>query len=585
MSWRSIGAAAVRHGNEAFLILVSIATFLAVWPVGEYAILDDWAFVKSLQHLHFDGKLVVMDWNPMSLTGHLVWGLLFTKTLGFSFLSTKIAVFSAGVLVALIAYWFMRFSGVRPALALIGSLGLLLNPLFLVHIFMYMTDVTGLLWQWLSIWLLTIGIASKSRRQVWLAAGSICWGLAFLTRQHGVVIPLALASYILLCDRSLFAWNVILPAFLPGAWITFNGLTLHAMNQPNNQSFQTSTELVKNFLMSPPWGSLACIFWSYAVYIGLFGLPAVLAVRWNQATRMTRGLTGILIFAVGFGVMYWTHACLNGWYFPYVRNVVTPFGMFQSNEFVVWNRPLMWDREWGMAIGLIGILSFLVWLLLVGSGWITLRESGARSEPHAFSCRFVMLVFGFQLAYVLATSPILFDRHLLLLAPTAVVLVALLVPADISPRISVAAPFLVGYAVYGIICSHDLHSVSRAVFLEGDRLLATGVPADQIDAGYAFDGWYMYEASQQISPAPAVELPAWWPDSSLPQKGFEQPWWIYHLVCTVKPLYVVTASTTISGNMYRGEYHFEEIEGEGRYWTYWPYGEHKVKVFRGKSIR
>ncbi len=73
-------------------------TFALVWPVGEYPILDDWAFVKSLEHLHFEGKLVVMEWNPMSLTGHLVWGLMPYQDPGFSFLSTKIAVFCAGLL-------------------------------------------------------------------------------------------------------------------------------------------------------------------------------------------------------------------------------------------------------------------------------------------------------------------------------------------------------------------------------------------------------------------------------------------------------------------------------------------------------
>lgn len=582
MSWESFNRIAAKYRHEGILIATAIIAFVLVWPVGEYGILDDWAFVKSLEHLHVSGKLVVLDWNPMSLTGHLFWGLAFTKLLGFSFLATKISVFVAGVLVSLIVYWYARRHGANPQLAFVAGMGLLLNPLFFVHIFMYMTDVTGLFWQWLSIWCLSIGLARNDRwKSSLLAAGSVFWAMAFLTRQHGITVPLALGAYILLFDRSLFRWRILAPAYLPGVWVTVNGLYWHAVVQPNNRSFQASSELVRQFLLDPPWANLPYILFSFAVYVGLFVAPVALAVRWKGLFNLTR-ISQILVFvACWLGISYWTHASMRGWYFPYCRNVVTPSGFFEPFAFAVWAMPQLWEREWGIAVGLLGVIAALVWILCLGSWVSEPRTTDGPTDRRGFAVRLVLLLLVFQLGYCFATAPILFDRHLLLLAPSAIVLAALMVQADNSPRWSVSLLILGGYACYAVPCAHDIHAVSRAVFLEGVRLHATGVPVDKIDAGYAFDGWFMYEKSFAISPPSPVILPPWWPE---PVKVYgsdvEHPWWVYELVTAIEPEYVVTASTPVPAFMYRGKYRYEEVPTERTYQTYWPWAEHKVQVFR-----
>ena len=97
--------------------LAVIAAFVGicywlVWPVGEYAILDDWAFNKSLSILNERGELRILHWNPMSLAGHLLWGWLFCKLFGVSFTITKLSVVVLHV-VELLA-WF-KSGGFRVA--------------------------------------------------------------------------------------------------------------------------------------------------------------------------------------------------------------------------------------------------------------------------------------------------------------------------------------------------------------------------------------------------------------------------------------------------------------------------------------
>jgi hypothetical protein len=260
--------------------------------------------------------------------------------------------------------------------------------------------------------------------------------------------------------------------------------------------------------------------------------------------------------------------------------------MFQPHEFVIGERDVLWDREWGMSIGLCGICAFFGWLALIFQRQLpsTHGESGIASDPKLNIRSLLLLLFGCQFAYTLATAPILFDRHLLLLVPTAILLVAFTAPPT-PPRRFLPATLLMGYAAYGITCTHDLHAISRAVFLAGQQLLAAGVPADEIDAGYAFDGWYMYERSQTISRSPTMRIPPWWPTShKVTASSFKQPWWIYGLVTEIRPKYVVSLSSPIPLHQFDGAYEYEEIEYKQSYWTYWPLKEHRIHVFRTASL-
>jgi hypothetical protein len=402
MNWRQLTNWIFKNRHEFVIVIAAVASFVVVWPVGDYGILDDWAFVKSLEHLHTKGHLVVLDWNPMSLTGHLVWGLLFTKCLGFSFTVTKIAEFCAGLLLALIVCRIPKRFGVHPNLAMFAGLAVLLNPLMLVHSFMFMTDITALLWQWLSVACLLFGLEKSGRRRAGLlAAGSIFWALSVLTRQHGVTVPIAFAAYLLLCDRPRLRLDIIAPFFLPGNWHAAHGIGLHQLIAGPNQSFQASSELVRDFVLDPWWFDLPYIFWSYAVYVGLFVIPLVLSIRWRDLPSLTAGRIAVLFLSIWVGVLLFVHYSIKGWYFPYIRNVVTSWGMFQPHEFVIGEREVLWDREWGMFIGLCGICAFFGWLTLIlqQQSPSTSEEGSTPSTKKSEIRSLLILLFGTQFAY------------------------------------------------------------------------------------------------------------------------------------------------------------------------------------------
>src|SRR5271169_1859037 len=68
------------------LIIITVWTVIVVIvnPVGEFMVNDDWAFVRALETLTFEGRMPTTGWGPSwapggpSLIVHLMWGRLFT---------------------------------------------------------------------------------------------------------------------------------------------------------------------------------------------------------------------------------------------------------------------------------------------------------------------------------------------------------------------------------------------------------------------------------------------------------------------------------------------------------------------------
>ena len=107
---------------EMVVGLCIVLAYVLVWPVGDYVIEDDWAFSLTLHHLHENGEVRILHWNPHTLVVHLFWGLLFTKVLGFHLTLLKITT----VLLMAAGTWsvmdLLRRLDVRPGLITMAGL-------------------------------------------------------------------------------------------------------------------------------------------------------------------------------------------------------------------------------------------------------------------------------------------------------------------------------------------------------------------------------------------------------------------------------------------------------------------------------
>jgi hypothetical protein len=178
--------------NSVPLIVLAgvwVVVIAVVNPVGEFTVNDDWSFVKILESLSDKGRMIATGWGhggPSAIV-HVLWGGLVTGVAGYSLTALRVSVLIAAVLGSFGLLALLRSLGASPALALLGTLAVVLNPLFMSQSFTFMTDITFATLVVFAVLLLHLGV-KKSR--ISLIAAGLCISLAAtLTRQIGLVVP------------------------------------------------------------------------------------------------------------------------------------------------------------------------------------------------------------------------------------------------------------------------------------------------------------------------------------------------------------------------------------------------------------
>ncbi len=216
-------------GNqERYSLLFSISTLLVIWggvivfidPTGEFMVNDDWSFTSIVEAILQGKEVDATGWGDggPSVFSHIGWGVLFSSIFGYSTATLRVSVLVLAAVGSSALLLLLHQMGCRPWLALWVVLVLLFNPLFLSQSFSFMTDITFTSLLLVSLLFLHIGI--DRNRQLMLALGLFFALLAILTRQIGVVIPLAfIFTYLVLptvkpfCKKRVILLTVLITIF------------------------------------------------------------------------------------------------------------------------------------------------------------------------------------------------------------------------------------------------------------------------------------------------------------------------------------------------------------------------------------
>ena len=117
---------------------------LAIRPVVEMGVNDDWSYIKTVQILAQTGHIVYNGWATAMLGWQLYLGALFVKMFGFSFTSVRLSMLLVAMAIAFLTQRTMVRAGLSDWNAALGTLVIVTSPLFLPLAFSFMTDVTGL---------------------------------------------------------------------------------------------------------------------------------------------------------------------------------------------------------------------------------------------------------------------------------------------------------------------------------------------------------------------------------------------------------------------------------------------------------
>ncbi len=523
-----------------------VITAFIVPTLAPVAISDDWIYARSVEILLSRHELRILPTTVPTAVFQVAWGSIFASVLGMSFGALRVSTVVITLFGACALNGLCRQLGIDRQLSALGTAVYLFSPLGFVLGFTFMTDphLTALLV--IATYLYVRGLGTDAGDGRYILLGSCAAALAFLVRQQGILVPVAVVSYLLLTRRlrwtrtalpSLFQVLAI-PALTAAAyyvWLRFaNGV-------PSNQEHFLANVMHAGAVTSGVLiGMLAFI---EAMYLGLFALPLAVAalpalpeiLRWTAPLGRRAFLLWLVVFLLAFSI-----CSAGGMRMPYIPHFFNQYGLGPSD--LVVNRPQV------LTHGAADLLTVGCGLAILVLGAAFCSHLGGETFPRAMALTLVIALwqvlgvlapsFNFRNSTVAGLPAPSLDRYLLPLLPFAVCLGLWCLHGR---RLAVGAAWLVtaGLAVFAVAGTRDSLVFQDATWRLAWRANAAGISNSRLDAGAAWDGYYLYEYSLQHQTAiqtPQYEVPAFEPASPVRQAP---PWWITHWAQATDSSYVI----------------------------------------------
>lgn len=457
-------------------IVAGFLLFLLIFPFAhDFSFIDDWCYYQASDRIAGGQGFAPPQCAQVNLVSQAYWGALFIKLLGSSFTAVTAATLSLALVALLVCYTLLRQLDFRPGLSLLGVACLSCNYIFVTYSYSFHSDVNFLALLLLAVVCFHEGLRrseqSGRRIEAWLLLGSVFAALAFLTRQYGAVVPVAAFAWLLFAGRMTWrrvAAVLVVPLLAAGSYylwrggfpLTHGGSLERAALDNLLKDYTVLFKRLNNFsFAAAPALGLAVPLLGWLRYWWLWGSLALVAgyFTFSRQQDLLRGLAA--------------------------TNVPARQSEYLSQPQAAEQTPLWWLGA-AMTVWLVGAIveehGLRVWKLLRGKrNW----QGGD----------FCLLVFLGLFLPMLAISMTFFERYWLTTLPFFIAAALSRFRAP-QPRIALLLPLLLllmglGHSVLRHLDDYDYNSVRWQAARE---LVATGMPLDKIEAGFAWDGYYMF---------------------------------------------------------------------------------------------
>lgn len=483
------------------IVLVFVVIVIAINPVHNFPVEDDWDYSRMVKIFLDTGQIQRSDYAQATLIFPALYGSLVAKIFGFSFTTLRFSTLLLAF-IALSAFYALlgelKFDVKRRVL---GTLTLLVSPIFIYLSFSFMTDVPALCWLIVSI--LFYVRALKRDQLRWAILGSIGASLAFLTRQTGALIPIAYGAIV------LWRWPRIrwVKTILAGCIIPIGVIAIYLIldrQSTANWATQTITFSMTIGQLAQPemWSIYLGRFVKAIMTIGMYAVPIFAAMLFNIGSIFKRGRTASprcwfnvrrIIYAVSAVVFSITVIRLaqHTEYFPYLTDILTRSGLRPYLAYYAWDAGALRGE-------ILPHIVFVALTILAAIAGLALLYFIARKINRAWwRGEAIELQFIFALTLFIAVPSLIFatfyERYFLPLLVGAIILLLEVTRQKFSFHLSVLGLALI--AITSWLLMQDYWGWNEARWQVGRELLAQNVPAAQIDAGYEWDGWYLYDAT------------------------------------------------------------------------------------------
>lgn len=496
----------------AFLVLW-VAVILVVNPRGEFPLNDDWSYAWSVRSLVEDHVLNFTGWVSMPLIAQIAWGSLFTALAGFSFEALRYSTLVFGYVSIISTFALLRISGFHIGMSLVGTLVLLVNPVFFSLSFTFMTDVPFTAFFVTSTALMMIGI---NRNSAWvIMAGLAVATLALLVRQLGLALfPGFAIGYLARNGISRRSATVALLGLLlgVGTYVGY-GVILDRLEITPELYRVKSISLLATLTSLSGLKGAARNMAIMLPYFGFFILPfLVLYVRRGTASARSRvGVTLVGLVVAGL-------LLLSGMTFPPAGNIlfqvgcgppqlsVGPVTLRDMHVLCQSSAPLL-----PRSVQIFTLVISCVAGVIVAAYVLNPILPRFGQSLHEFAAEKWQKLMLFSIIAVYLVPLLLggmFDRYLIPLLPLVLAAFAdiRLTRSASNVRILAAVALLTLYGGFSVLATHDYLAWNRArwsaiAFLEEELL----VESSEIDGGFEYNGWHNYSPRYRMD-----DEKSWW---------------------------------------------------------------------------
>jgi len=476
------------HKGILSLLILWMLSLFVVNICGEFALIDDWAYAKSVRDFSEYGQFKIYDRIAITFVSNLVWGGLFTKLFGFSFFVLRMSTVLAGGILIYTFYRWLDLLTENQKLKLFCTALLAFNPLFYVLSTTFMTDIFFLMNACISLYFFTAYLKAENLKL-------LCWAFLFtiiatLSRQVGMVIPIAfflvslrksipikhrVYTYVgvLISVCSLILYYIILSS----SKSTPSHYTMHP-NELYHQVLGLNKEIVLRWLF---------YFYTTVVSLSVLLLPFGLYVLSQQKVKTKKALFIFSSCLIGFGLI----GLFRETTFPFNGQIINDYGIGGYFFYEPYSRvaQMCYDIPDWFNIGLISV-SVGVLIYLVSEQFNSVRQKLQSSRLNQFIALAAILYYPcFGFVYV-------FDRyllfHLILLIPLFILLFndAL---QNTKRSYSGYAVFVI-FSVFTLIGTKDYFEYNRTKTKALNELTQQQkIRPEHIDGGMEFNAWHGYE--------------------------------------------------------------------------------------------
>ena len=274
-----------------FCALLLAICFLIPNPFVNMGLIDDWSYIRTAQIFAQTGHLVYNGWATASLGWQVVWGALFIKLLGFSFVAVRLSILPIALASVYLLHQILIRFGIERGYAVFGTLTVALSPIFLQLTDTYMTDIPGMFCMLLCLYLCQRALATTTDGRVfaWLLLATVTnlvGGTARQTIWLGALVMVPSTLWMFRRRRALF-WSGML------LWVVSAVIVFLCMRWFNRQPYFLPETLFPRGLSFRDFFFLALrevvIGIKWFLCLNLLVLP-VLAAWWPLALSVPRRL-------------------------------------------------------------------------------------------------------------------------------------------------------------------------------------------------------------------------------------------------------------------------------------------------------